>query len=74
MITFINNITNYKGKQTLVKVNRIVPPAPKPLSEIKGIIIDKYQEYLDKKWVAELKSRYPVEINWDVFNTLLSVK
>ena len=39
------------------------PYQPQPLAAIKGRLIADYQEVLEKKWLAALKEKYPVEIN-----------
>ena len=43
----------------------------KPLQDFKATIITRYQDYLDKKWMDELKIKYPIVINEDVFKSLL---
>ena len=43
----------------------------KPLNDFKATIITRYQDYLDKKWVDELKAKYPVVIREDVLKSLL---
>ena len=47
-----------------------IPPAVKPLSEQLGIVTSDYQDYLEKQWVEELKKKYPVVVNKEVFNRL----
>jgi peptidyl-prolyl cis-trans isomerase SurA len=39
----------------LLKIDKIIPPAPKPLNEVKGYVVADYQESLEKQWIAELK-------------------
>lgn len=53
-----------------VVVKEVLNPQPKTLSEAKGIITADYQNYLEKQWIAELKSKYKVEINKDVLSTI----
>ncbi len=43
----------------------------KPLSEIRAIIINRYQEQLENQWIAELHAKYPVEVDEKVFKSLL---
>lgn len=43
----------------------------KSFEEIRAIVITEYQDYLDKEWVKELKARYPVKIDEELFSTLL---
>jgi peptidyl-prolyl cis-trans isomerase SurA len=51
------------GKLYLVVIQSILPPAFKKLSEIRGLVISDYQNYLEKKWVQELRSKYEVHLN-----------
>jgi peptidyl-prolyl cis-trans isomerase SurA len=55
----------------ILKITAIVPPAPKPLNEVKGYVVADYQESLEKDWIADLKKKYPVTINEQVFQTLV---
>lgn len=41
------------------------------LNNIKAIVITDYQEYLDQKWLAELRKKYNPRINEALFSTLL---
>jgi peptidyl-prolyl cis-trans isomerase SurA len=70
----ISPVFQRNGRQMIVKQNGILPPAPKPLAEIRGMLVDNYQAYLDKKWIEELRAKYPVEINWGVFNSITANK
>ena len=47
----------------LVYIESIVPPQVKALEEAKGIITSDYQDFLEKKWMAELKAKFDVKIN-----------
>jgi peptidyl-prolyl cis-trans isomerase SurA len=44
---------------------------PKNFQDARGMVINDYQNYLEAKWVAELKKKYPVKINEKVFDSLL---
>jgi len=35
------------------------------------MVINEYQNFLEEKWVAALKIKYPVKVNEVVFKTLL---
>lgn len=43
----------------------------KPMSEIRATVVSRYQDYLDKAWLEELHSRYPVKIEESVFQSIL---
>lgn len=55
----------------VLKVNRLLPPAPKPLNEVKGYVVADYQESLEKTWIADLRKKYPVSINEQVFQSMV---
>lgn len=51
------------GRHNLVWIKKVLPPQPKALDEIRGLVISDYQNYLEKQWVEALKAKYPVKIN-----------
>jgi peptidyl-prolyl cis-trans isomerase SurA len=54
---------NADNRYYLIEVREVVPPGPKKLEDIKGIVISDYQNFLEKEWIEELKEKYPVIIN-----------
>lgn len=56
----------------IVVVHKVVAPEPKLLNEIRGAMTADYQNYLEKEWIGELRSKYPVIVNREVFNSLLT--
>jgi len=45
---------------------------PDSYQDIRGIVINDYQNYLDKQWIEELRSKYPIVIDTSVLNSLKS--
>ena len=43
----------------------------KPFSEVRAVVISQYQDILEKEWLKELKQKYPVKLNEDVFKSIL---
>ena len=39
--------------------------------EARGLVINDYQNFLEEKWVAVLKKKYPVKVNNTVFESIL---
>ena len=66
---FVNSGDN---TSSFVKVLKMFPEnQQRSFDEAKGLVINDYQNYLEEKWVAELKIKYPVKLNEAVFQTLL---
>ena len=47
-------------------------PAPRSFEEAKGLVINDYQAELEKKWIDELKKKYPVTINQIALSSLMT--
>ena len=77
-------INNYFGQTGIIlagnQLNQVLnlkkytEPEPKKLSEIRGLIISEYQNTLEKKWVEELKVKYPVVIDEAAVETMIKNK
>lgn len=68
--------TDTVGLEQFYQVNKEkyidpVTSEPSPLSEIRAIVITDYQEYLDQKWIAELRKKYNPTVDQKTFNSLL---
>jgi peptidyl-prolyl cis-trans isomerase SurA len=60
-----------EGRHVILLVQEIRNPEAKELNECRGFVIASYQEALDKAWVKSLREKYPVEINQQVFESLI---
>lgn len=47
---------------TFIRGNK-VEPEPKRLDEARGLYISDYQNYLEKKWLKELRNKYKVKVD-----------
>lgn len=56
---------------TFYKIEEILPPTPKTLSEARGYAVADYQDFLEKQWVEDLRKQYPVKVNEDVLKSLI---
>ena len=45
-------------------------PMPRSFNEAKGLVINDYQALLEEKWLAKLKAKYPVTVDWKVFDSI----
>jgi peptidyl-prolyl cis-trans isomerase SurA len=44
--------------------------SPRNFKDARGFIINDYQIFLENKWIAELKKKYPLKLNETVFRSL----
>ncbi len=57
---------------SFVKILKMFPAGEqRTFEEARGLVINDYQNYLEEKWIEELKKKYPIKVNEDVFQTLL---
>ncbi|MEM6261482.1 MAG: peptidylprolyl isomerase [Bacteroidota bacterium] len=54
----------------IFQVKEKFPAGIKPFEKAKSEVITKYQDYLEKTWLSELETKYPVEVNQEVFQQL----
>lgn len=66
----VQEIHHENGIQVIF-LNAILPPEPKQIHEARGVIVSDYQDYLDRQWVEELRSKYSVKVNEEVLNKLI---
>jgi len=69
-----NTVTNKTDNTgSFIQVLKIFPDnQQRSFVESKGLVINDYQNYLEEKWIQELKKKYPVKINEAVFQSLLN--
>lgn len=59
-----------KTAYTFKKINKIITPKEKTLSEARGYVVADYQDFLEKEWLNTLSKEFNVVIYKDVLNTL----
>jgi peptidyl-prolyl cis-trans isomerase SurA len=59
------------GRYYVIKIEKIYPPAQKQLSDVKGMVIADYQDYLEKQWLVSLRQKYPVVVNQAILSSLI---
>ncbi len=59
----ICDLPSTSSKFTFIKINAVMEPTPKDLKEIMGIATSDFQANLEENWIAQLKTKYPVNIN-----------
>lgn len=58
------------NKVVFVRVHEKIGPEPKTFDEARGLITAGYQEELEKQWIEELRTKYPVVIDQEVLASL----
>ena len=56
----------------VTNVEKIIPEGVKSLEECKGKIVNEYQQYLEQRWVDDLKQEFTLKVNKDVFEHVKS--
>ena len=51
----------------------LIKPEPKTLEEAKGLYISDYQNYLEQKWLKQLRKKYKITVNKKLLKTIESV-
>lgn len=54
----------------IVRINKVLPPQSKSISEARGLITADYQNFLEKQWLESLHKKYAVKVNDDVLNSI----
>lgn len=75
-IQAITDSVGLKDYYEKIKVNHPVDPNANPVEyksfdQIKATVITEYQNHLDELWLQELRQKYAVKINEDVYETIL---
>jgi peptidyl-prolyl cis-trans isomerase SurA len=65
-------IKNQDGSAAFIKYLKIYEPnMQRNFEDARGLVINDYQNVLEKNWLATLKKKYPVKVNETVFRQLL---
>ena len=65
-------VNNGDNTASFVKILKLFPAnQQRSFEEAKGLVINEYQNYLEEKWIEELKKKYPVKVNEPVFKALV---
>lgn len=65
-------VNDADGTASFVVILKIYPPnQQRTFEEARGLVINDYQNYVEEKWIDQLKKKYPVKVNETVFHSLL---
>lgn len=66
----VNPAYEADGKYYIVKVDEILEPTKKTMTEAKGAATSDYQTYLEKEWLTEIAKKHPIVIHEQVLYSL----
>src|SRR5688572_379000 len=69
----ITNIVKNKddNSASFALIFKIYPvPGQKTFADARGDVVSDFQDAIDKKWIAELKKKYPVKVNEEVLKSI----
>ena len=69
----ITNIVKNKddNSASFALIFKIYPtPGQKTFADSRGDVVSDFQDAIDKKWIAELKKKYPVKVNEEVLKSI----
>jgi peptidyl-prolyl cis-trans isomerase SurA len=70
--SFSEVIKNPDGTATFIKYFKIYPDGQqRTFEQSKGMVINDYQNVIEKKWIDELKMKYPVKVNEALLQTII---
>jgi peptidyl-prolyl cis-trans isomerase SurA len=68
-------INKNDGTAVFAKIIKLYPgDQQRNFDAAKGLVINDYQNYLEQKWISQLRKKYPVTVNEKVFQSLLQGK
>lgn len=69
--TGVTPVIEFNGAFYVTRVDSILPPSPKALNNVRGLVTASYQDVLMKQWVSELNAKYPIFVEEETWKDLL---
>lgn len=66
----IGEKSQIKEKEPYMVRGKKLQPQPKSFQEARGAVLADYQNYLENQWLQQLKDKYKVQVNQDVFREI----
>lgn len=68
-------INKNDGTAVFAKIIKMYPDGQqRSFEDARGLVINDYQNYLEQKWIDQLKKKYPVKVNEKIFQSLVDKK
>lgn len=62
----------HEGMYYTIEVESTEKPRPKTRAESKAALINDYQLFLEKEWLKKLETKFPLQLNKQVFNGMIA--
>ena len=59
---------------SFTQILEVVAPTNKSLKDARGYVVADYQDYLEKKWLEDLRKAYPIKIEDNALNSMIGGK
>lgn len=59
----VSKIFKHNKQYVLIKVKEVLPPSVKAYEEVRGRVINDYQQKIEKEWISALRQKYAVKVN-----------
>lgn len=59
------------GVDEVTVLSKIIPQRQKTFQEARGFVTADFQKYIELEWIKELKGKYKVSVNQEVFKSLI---
>jgi len=66
----ITDFEEVDGMVQFVRIRTVEVPTGKTLDEARGKVIADFQDHLETSWLAELRARYPYEVDRTVLHAI----
>lgn len=66
----VSELYNNDGSFVVVNVTNLIPPGPKEFEEVRGKVLNSYQNHLEEKWIAKLRNKFKVEVDKKVLKKI----
>ena len=70
LVKGISKVYKDQNNYLVIKIDKVLPSEQQLLKDVRGNVVNDYQEFLEEKWVEDLHSKYSVKINDNVFKTI----
>ncbi len=68
----VSDVINHNNTFVIVRIDEYFPPQPRTFEEVRGLAIADYQNFLEEKWVNELREKYEITLHREALDVIFS--